>query len=160
VSATRRRPSTTAIVLGGLALVVVIAGVIALASSGGDDRASSGSKSPSHETGPVTVDGAPLPRFPGPDQVDPAVGDTAPTLVGTSFDSSPITITATGKPQVVVFVAHWCPHCQAEVPRIVALAKEGGLDGLTVSAVATGTSADQPNYPPSAWLAREKWQFP
>ena len=53
-----------------------------------------------------------------------------------------------------MFLAHWCPHCQAEVPRIVTLAKAGAFDGLDVASVATGTSSQYPNYPPSAWLAR------
>ena len=71
-----------------------------------------------------------------------------------------MTIGPTGTPQVVMFVAHWCPHCQAEVPRIVDLAKQGAFDGLRMSTVATGTNPDYPNYPPSAWLSRENWPFP
>ena len=77
-----------------------------------------------------------------------------------SFDGSKVTIGPTGKPQVVMFLAHWCPHCQAEVPRIVELAKDGAFEGIDVAAVATGTNADAPNYPPSAWLEREQWPFP
>jgi len=65
-----------------------------------------------------------------------------------------------GKPQVIVFVAHWCPHCQAEVPRLVQLADDGVFDGVQVSAVATATNEQADNYPPSAWLKNEKWPFP
>jgi thiol-disulfide isomerase/thioredoxin len=61
---------------------------------------------------------------------------------------------------MIVFVAHWCPHCQAEVPRLVSLAKQGVFDGVQVSAVATSTSDQAPNYPPSAWLKDVKWPFP
>jgi thiol-disulfide isomerase/thioredoxin len=61
---------------------------------------------------------------------------------------------------VVLFVAHWCPHCQAEVPRIVKLAKKKAFKGIAVSTVATGTNPGYPNYPPSAWLRREHWPFP
>ena len=93
-------------------------------------------------------------------EVDTAIGDPIPTLTGVSFDGSKVTIGPTGKPQVVMFLAHWCPHCQAEVPRIVDLAKQGAFKGIDVAAVATGTSAEAPNYPPSAWLEREKWPFP
>jgi cytochrome c biogenesis protein CcmG, thiol:disulfide interchange protein DsbE len=75
------------------------------------------------------------------------------------FDGSGVTIAPNGKPQAIVFVAHWCPHCQAEVPRLVALAKQGVFDGVDVTAVATGTNPGYPNYPPSAWLQREKWPF-
>jgi thiol-disulfide isomerase/thioredoxin len=71
-----------------------------------------------------------------------------------------VTIAPDGKPKAVVFVAHWCPHCQAEVPRLVALAKQGVFDGLEVSAVATGTNSTYPNYPPSAWLKDKSWPFP
>jgi hypothetical protein len=42
---------------------------------------------------------------------------------------------------------------------VVTLAKQGAFDGIDVAAVATGTSPDAPNYPPSAWLAREHWPF-
>ena len=33
------------------------------------------------------------------------------------FDGAPLTIAPTGKPMLVVFLAHWCPHCNAEIPR-------------------------------------------
>ena len=140
---------------GGVALVFLVAIVVAVAASGGDD----GAKPTAHETGAVTVDGTPLPQY-NSDEVDTAIGDTIPTLTGVSFDGSKVTIGPTGTPQVVMFLAHWCPHCQAEVPRIVELAKEGAFKGIDVAAVATGTSAEAPNYPPSAWLEREKWPFP
>lgn len=90
---------------------------------------------------------------------DPAIGSAAPTLTGRGFDGKPVTVGGPGTPRVVLFVAHWCPHCQAEVPRIVKLAKQGKLDGVEVDTVTTGTSPDAPNYPPSKWLAREKWPF-
>jgi cytochrome c biogenesis protein CcmG/thiol:disulfide interchange protein DsbE len=144
------------VVLGAVALVIVIAVVVAVASSGGDDSGSAAAQ----ETAAVKVEGSPLPDFPGNDAVDPAVGTVAPTLIGESFDESKVTIGPTGKPQVVVFLAHWCPHCQAEVPRLVAAAKAGQLAGIDVSAVTTSTSSEAPNYPPSAWLDREKWTFP
>jgi thiol-disulfide isomerase/thioredoxin len=143
-------------VWGGVALVFVVAIVVAVAASGGDDG---GAKPTAHETGAVTADGTALPQYDA-DEVDTAIGDTIPTLTGVSFDGSKVTIGPTGTPQVVVFLAHWCPHCQAEVPRIVDLAKQGAFDGIDVAAVATGTNADAPNYPPSAWLEREKWSFP
>ena len=110
----------------------------------------------------MTVDGTPLPRFDATVSPDPAVGDTIPTLTGKSvFTGDPVKVTpAGGKPQAVIFVAHWCPHCQAEVPRLVTLAKDGVFDGVEVTAVATGTNDTYPNYPPSAWLKRVDWPFP
>lgn len=59
------------------------------------------------------------------------------------------------------FVAHWCSHCRAEVPRIVGLAEQGELPtGVAISAVSTAVDAGAPNYPPSAWLKDERWPFP
>lgn len=149
------------ILWGGLAVIVVIAIVVALLASGSGDRANA----TKYEIAPVKVSGTPLPEYNAEASSDPAVGETIPTLEGKSIgDGSPVTIgprAGDGEPQAIVFVAHWCPHCQAEVPRLVALAKQGVFDGVKVSAVATST-VDRPdsNYPPSAWLKRVKWPFP
>ena len=136
-------------------IVVVIA--VAFATSGVDGAVAGAS---SVETAPVSVQGAPLPRYTGPTSTDRAIGDTIPTLTGEGFNGAPVTIAPGAKPRVVLFVAHWCPHCQAEVPRIVTIAKKKAFKGLAVSTVATGTSSGYPNYPPSAWLRREHWPFP
>lgn len=90
---------------------------------------------------------------------DPAIGKTAPTLTGQGFDGKKVTIGGPGKPRIVIFLSHSCPHCQAEVPRIVKLAEQGKLDGVEVETVTTNTSKELPNYPPSKWLAREDWPF-
>ena len=147
---------------GGVAAVVVVAVVIAVIVSSGGDNVASSTK---FETANVTADGLALPRYDSTayagNSKDPAIGITLPTLHGKSvFDGSPVTIKATGTPQLILFVAHWCPHCQAEVPRLVSLAKDGAFKGVDVTAVATGTSSDYPNDPPSAWLKRVGWPFP
>jgi hypothetical protein len=93
--------------------------------------------------------------------VDPAVGKPAPTLSGQSLDGTQtITVPNDGLPHAVLFVAHWCPHCQDSVQRIVRLSAGGYLNGVGLYTVATATSADRPNYPPSDWLQREQWPFP
>jgi cytochrome c biogenesis protein CcmG/thiol:disulfide interchange protein DsbE len=140
---------------------VVIAGVLAVVLSGGGGSSSSsgGTKSGQVEiASTVGVSGTPLPTL-SDSTNDPAVGKTAPTLTGVGFTGAPVTIGNTGRAHVVVMVAHWCPHCQAEVPRIVSLYKAGQIPVPIVS-VATGTDASAPNYPPSAWLAREGWPYP
>jgi cytochrome c biogenesis protein CcmG/thiol:disulfide interchange protein DsbE len=147
---------------GGLAAVVFIAVVVAVAASGGDDDNAS-AKTTKFETHAVTVQGTPLrqydAKYSGNDS-DPAIGKTIPTATGVSvFDGTPVTLEPNRKPQMLVFVAHWCPHCQAEVPELVTLAKQGVFDGVDVTAVATGTNPAADNYPPSAWLKREGWPF-
>ena len=143
---------------------LVIAGVVAVAlSAGGSSSSSSGSGGATFngltEIGPhVTVTGTRLPMLNDPTN-DPAIGKTAPTLTGVAFKGTPVTIGPTGQAHVVIFVAHWCPHCQAEVPRIVALANAGQIP-VPIVTVATGTDPSAPNYPPSSWLAREGWPYP
>lgn len=161
----------TWIVLGAVALVIAIAVGVAVAASGGGSSGSNGAGGSTasgssgstagmlHEVGPVTVSGTRLPSFTDPNH-DTAIGRPIPTLTGETFDGTPMTIAPNGKPQVVLFVAHWCPHCQAEVPRLVELASSGAFNGIDVATVATGTNADYPNYPPSSWLQREHWPFP
>jgi Redoxin len=92
--------------------------------------------------------------------VDPAVGQPAPTLSGVGFDGTPIAVPNDGLPHAIFFVAHWCPHCQSSVQRVMGLSQGGFLNGVGLYTVATATSADRPNYPPSTWLQREQWPFP
>ncbi len=143
-----------AVVLAGILAVVLSAG-----GGGSRGRSSGGTKPGRVEIGStVAVSGTPLATLTDSTK-DPAVGKTAPTLTGVTFNGSPVTIGNTGRAHLVIFVAHWCPHCQAEVPRIVSLATAGQIPVPVVS-VATGTDPSRPNYPPSAWLAREGWPYP
>src|SRR4051794_11075085 len=150
-------PNRTWIIVGVLAVVVLVAVVIAAAAGGGD---SSTPRKDAVQVAPVDVSGTPLADF-SASGTDPAVGSRIPTLTGRSlFDGKDMTIAPSGKPMVIAFLAHWCPHCQAEVPLLVDLADQGAFDGIDVRAVATGTRSDLPNYPPSSWLEREHWPFP
>lgn len=89
----------------------------------------------------------------GDPDADPAIGVTAPTLSGTDFDDSPVSIAADGRPKAVYFLAHWCSHCQTEVEVITDLVAEGRQPAnIDVYAVAIAVRDDQPNYPPSEWL--------
>jgi thiol-disulfide isomerase/thioredoxin len=149
-------------VLGVIALVAVIAIVLVAAGGGGSDDAKTSNGRPvKFETSPdLKIDGTTLPGYAATSR-DPAVGMAAPTLDSVDFTGKPVQAGgATGSPYALVFLAHWCPHCQAEVPRLVGLAKGGKIAGVDVIGVPTGTTDQAPNYPPSAWLAREDWPFP
>jgi thiol-disulfide isomerase/thioredoxin len=128
---------------------------------GGSDSSGGGSggKDAVEVSAEVTTGGTTLPDYTGATK-DAAVGMTAPTLGSVDFQGRNVEVGgATGSPYAVVFLAHWCPHCQAEVPRLVSLAQNGQIDGVDVIGVATGTSKANPNYPPSAWFSREDWPF-
>ena len=106
--------------------------------------------------------GGALPSLPT-SGTDTAIGMPAPTIAGQSFEGTPVTIDpgASGKPTAIWFVAHWCPHCQAEVPRIVALDQQGRLPrNVDIYAVSTSVNPAAPNYPPSTWFADVAWPFP
>jgi thiol-disulfide isomerase/thioredoxin len=150
------KPSrVTWIIVGVVAVIVAVAAVAALGSSGGDADVPEGVE----QTRPVAVSGTPLPGV-GEDGADPAIGMTVPTVNGATFDGTALEV-APGRPTLVTFLAHWCPHCRREVPRLVEWQTSGQVpEGLDVVAVATGTSDDQPNYPPSAWLEEEEFPFP
>ncbi|HVF03217.1 MAG TPA: TlpA disulfide reductase family protein [Frankiaceae bacterium] len=140
----------------GLSAVVALALLVALVAGGG--------AGPAEDTGlaqtrPVTVGGAALPPYqPG---ADPAVGTPGPELRGASFDGTPVAIARDGRAKLLVFLAHWCPHCRREVPVVVGHLRERPLPAnVDLVAIATGTDRGRPNYPPSRWLDREGWSAP
>jgi len=92
---------------------------------------------------------------------DPARGAVAPVLKGFAFDGTPLTIAPTGKPKMVVFLAHWCSHCNAEVPRLIEWKNSGTMPGdMEVFGVSTGARDDAPNWPPSQWVVDKGWPWP
>lgn len=108
----------------------------------------------------VEVTGDALDPYPGNAADDPAVGRTAPVVTGASFDGTPVTIEP-GRPTLVTFLAHWCPHCQAEVPRLVEWIESGEVPAaLQIVGVSTSATSTRPNFPPSSWLERERFTPP
>jgi cytochrome c biogenesis protein CcmG, thiol:disulfide interchange protein DsbE len=145
--------------------VVVVIGGVALALSGNQPTDSSARPSVSPGASAAvgeapTITGQSLVPFQGP-VGDVAVGQPAPTVVGASFDGSEVAIGGNGRPQMLLFLAHWCSHCQAEVPAVQAWLDAGGLpDGVDLVSVSTSADPAAPNYPPDEWLRREGWTPP
>ena len=109
------------------------------------------------ETGPVAVVGEPLPTFEETTS-NAAVGLPAPGFDATTFDGRTVKVRpGDGTGYVIAFFAHWCSHCQAEVPKLVDWIGRGGIpDGVEVVAVSTAVYLDRGNLP-RAWLAGEGW---
>ncbi|MEQ1874200.1 MAG: TlpA disulfide reductase family protein [Ilumatobacteraceae bacterium] len=154
-------------VIIGVVLALVTGGVIWAASSGDDSKASddtsvvdtSGVDIPDSQ--PVTVTGEVLPPFESA-AGDLAVGMTAPLLSGLDFQGDAITVDATTDgPYMVVFLAHWCPHCNAEVPRLLDWKGSGAVPAeLNVIGVATAVASSATNYPPHEWFSNRGWSWP
>jgi thiol-disulfide isomerase/thioredoxin len=112
--------------------------------------------------GEVTVEGENLPFFQAGAE-DPAIGITAPTVSGEDLEGAPLTIGPDGNAKIIVMLAHWCPHCQAEVPIIQQWVEAGGLpEGVDLygATVLTNRVRDGDTFPPASWLEEEGWTSP
>lgn len=138
-------------------IVVAIAAVAVVTT--GDDSSSTTGGTEAGQTAAVTVTGEALPPFEATEE-DRAVGMTLPAMTGVDFDGDPVSIDNEGA-KIVVFLAHWCPHCQAEVPVLQSWIEQGGLPSdVDLYSISTAVDESMPNYPPSAWLKREGWTSP
>ena len=142
-----QKPKAT--IYGAIVALVVALGIVAVVvSRNGSDDASS-----EKEFGTITVTGTALPALTDGAATDEAAGQAAPKLVGTDFEGASESVSPGSGPMVVMFVAHWCPHCQREVPLITSWLKASGLPSdVELRAVATSTDSTLPNFPPSSWL--------
>jgi hypothetical protein len=146
------------IAIGAILLIALIA-IIASSVGGGNEPVDVGDGV--EQTRPVVVEGGALAPYEPRGSADPALGRPAPELEGASFDGDPVTIRNDGTPKVLVFLSHSCPHCRAEVPVLVDWIEDHGMpDDVDLYGISTNASPDLPNYPPSAWLADERWTAP
>ncbi|HEX6254847.1 MAG TPA: TlpA disulfide reductase family protein [Euzebyales bacterium] len=132
-----------------LGVLVVLFGVLAFVSR---------STGPAAEITEATASGEALPPL-AQGGSDPAVGSDAPELTGQTLDGESMTIEpGDGTPKAIAFLAHWCPHCQREVPTVTQWVEDGGLpEGVELVGVTTGIDRNRPNFPPQDWLEREEW---
>ena len=153
--------SRTPLILGiVLAVVAVVAIVAVVATSGDDDEADACPALDTPGSDSVTVGGFGLPQGEGAD--DPCIGRPVPALGGEDYAGNPTTITPDADgPMMIVVMAHWCPHCNGEVPLLVEWGESGNVpDGLQVVGVSTASQAGGEHYPPSTWIEEMGWEWP
>ena len=175
-----RRSANTGLIVGAIVAAVAIAAVGFVVALGGSDSDESpqivadpiavavepgdttpdGNAAGDEGSQPVDITGEYLPTFSG-DPFD-AAGMVAPVVSGFDVNGDPITIDAAADgPYMLVFLAHWCPHCNREIPRLLEWQANGGVPAeLKIVGVATAVSPDGPNYPPREWLAAKEWAWP
>ncbi len=143
------------LILGVVALVVVAVGVAFLAGRDAEQRAQD---SGVLQVSDVSIEGAALPPFDG-QEPDPAMERVAPAFAATTFDGVEVSVLpGDGTAKVIGFYAHWCPHCQRELPRLTGWLAANELPvGVEVIAVSTAVDPGRGNYPPSAWFEEEQW---
>jgi cytochrome c biogenesis protein CcmG, thiol:disulfide interchange protein DsbE len=136
------------LILVGIAVVAFV-GVVAVLSAGeGADLPSL-----SEVAAPVVIDGEPI-AVPYPDEgPDPAIGSPAPVITAIDYADQEVTIGAPGQAQVLVFLAHWCPVCDQELPTLRDVVSAGGVpDDVELVLITTGLDPGRPNWPPRTWL--------
>ncbi len=152
----------TFLIVAGAVLLVIVAAIVAVVATGGSDDSDSSDVA---QTRPVEATGDPLAPFQAEDvdpAVDPAVGQPAPVVSGENFEGEAITIgEPSDGPTLLVFLAHWCPHCNREVPALLELDDDGGIPAeLDLVGISTAVASDRPNYPPSEWIVDKGWRWP
>jgi len=153
-------------IIAVLALVAV-GGIVWASVGGGEEAATDGTSvttdgvSTLPDTQPATVTGDSLPSFDSGGGEDPAVGLAAPLVDGLNFNGEKIALDGSDGAYMVVFLAHWCPHCNAEVPRLIDWKNSGAVPAdLRVIGVATAVAKTQVNYPPAQWFSNKGWPWP
>lgn len=143
----------TGIIIGAVAALVV--GILIVAVAFGNEEVGA-------EYGEPVIEGTALTRFPSGESIDvSAAGQTAPDVMGSNYQGDAVAITNDGVAKAIVFLAHWCPHCQEEVPRVQEwLDNGGGVEGVDLYSVSTAASSARDNYPASTWLDNENWTLP
>lgn len=160
---------TLLMIVGVIVVVLGLAGIAVLA-GGGDDSSSAvvdpnetvaESSGDVEENRPIQVEGDNVPTLDDTVDPDPAIGMAFPTIDGQSFDGAPVSIGGAGDgPTMVVYLAHWCPHCNNEIPELIELDNSDGVPAdMRVVGVSTGVDKAAPNYPPSKWLANKDWPW-
>ncbi|CAN5700265.1 hypothetical protein BH18ACT3_BH18ACT3_01130 [soil metagenome] len=110
----------------------------------------------------ATADTVPeaLPEFQG--GPDPAIGMDAPAISGVDYSGQPSSfVPGGGRPTLLVFLAHWCGHCNAEIPRMIEWDANGGVpDNLDIVGISTLATDTRDKYPPGEWLDETGWEWP
>jgi thiol-disulfide isomerase/thioredoxin len=146
--ATSGRSNRLVLVIVGVAVLAFV-GVVAVLSAG----EVSDVQSLDDVAGPVAVEGIPVAVAYPESGPDPAVGLPSPVITALTYDDEEIVIGAPGRAQVLVFLAHWCPVCDQELPTLRDIVSADGVpDEVDLVFVTTGLDPGRPNWPPKRWL--------
>lgn len=159
VASVKKRNNTPVFIGAGVVIVALLALAFLSTKPWEDDSKSTPEERSEVPYQSVTVEGTNLPKAPE-SGADSAIGAVAPNLVGKTFTGETVEVKP-GKPKAVLFLAHWCPHCQAELPKLTEWinANKSKYD-VDFVAIATATTPSRPNFPPAPWFKKEGYTLP
>lgn len=111
------------------------------------------------EFAPVEVSGTALSTLRTPDD---AIGKPGPALSGVDPTGTAVNYeSGDGTGRLMLFLAHWCPYCNQELPIISEYLANNDLpEGVEIVAVSTGQDETRDNWPPSEWFSSHDWNAP
>ncbi len=136
----------------------LIVGVIQVTEEAANEPTVDTVLAPTEPDSELTIAGDALPTFDSAAATDPAVGMPAPMAIGFDYEGNEVRIDPAEGPHLVMFQAHWCPHCAANLPKVMAWMADGTIPAwLPVTNVSTAESPSGANYPADKWLQELGW---
>jgi hypothetical protein len=132
--------------------------LVLAASACGDSQPDAGTtvSSASSTAAAPQITGEALPLWTSSD--DPAVGLLAPTVDGADYTGQRVLIDSSGGSSLLLFAAHWCPHCNVEVSQMIGWLADGTIPAsLSVVLISTAEATSGANYPADSWLETVGW---
>jgi thiol-disulfide isomerase/thioredoxin len=178
--APRTRGATTALIVAAVTAIALIGGIVAGmarlgslaerletveeqtdANTGDIDDLMSAYQSLSSGSTPARVPEGNLPTFDPTLASDPAVGMVLGPVSVTSYPEGVQTVIdpADGRPRVWLVWAHWCPHCQAELPALAGVFDQIAVSTVDLVTISTNQDPARGN-PQDEYLATAEFPFP
>ena len=113
-----------------------------------------------HHVSNFSVSGEKLSIFDPASEIDSTQGKKSPKINYLLESQNLYVNYPDERPTIFLFVAHWCPYCQNEIPVVKNWIQNEQLfeQGVNIVLVVTNINPDKSNYPPDLWLNREEWE--
>ena len=115
-----------------------------------------------HHVSSFSVSGEKLSIFDPASEIDSTQGKKSPKINYLLESQNLYVNYPDERPTIFLFVAHWCPYCQNEIPVVKNWIQNEQLfeQGINIVLVVTNINPDKSNYPPDLWLNRAEWEYP
>lgn len=92
---------------------------------------------------------------------DPAAGVAAPSIEIETVNGDSLSLPRRGLPTALLFLAHWCGHCQRQLAHLESWPpfNEPAQRTALILPVLTYADPGAPGYPPQDWLRKSGWPW-